>query len=390
MRERSCYLCKSINTIDFFDLPNMPTQDGVMSETYVAARNVTKADTLLRYCLDCTYIANVTHDQSKITFDRYDFSLDHSPIFQQYVHELCNRLIKKYSLNGKTVLDIGCGDGTFLTTLCKTAKCQGIGIDPGFKNDNIALQDDLHVNFIRDYYGEKYRNLHFDFITCRHVINVLSDPIALLQAVRKNLTNSQETILYFEVPNATYTFKDGIIWNVVYEHRSWFTQSSLDYLFRRIGFDVCAINTCWNGEYLGIEAKFSNNTFPKSSAGKQTGQLHHEIQQFTKFFEETKLDFEHKIKRLRQAGGRIIAWGAGARAVTFFNLFDLIDLVPNIVDINVQRQGKFLPGSGQEIVNPEFILSYDPETVIITNPTYEIEIKQQVQNLGLSPDFWIL
>ena len=71
-------------------------------------------------------------------------------------------------------------------------------------------------------------------------------------------------------------------------------------------------------------------------------------------------------------------------------LFDLIDIIPFIVDINEKRHQKFLPGSGHEIVAPEFIVEYKPELVVITNPTYAEEIKGQVQALGIAPVFWVL
>ncbi len=73
-----------------------------------------------------------------------------------------------------------------------------------------------------------------------------------------------------------------------------------------------------------------------------------------------------------------------------FNLFDLKKVVPFIVDINIKRQGKYLPGSGQAIVSPEFVAEYQPDLIIITNPTYAKEITTHVRKLGVDPDFWIL
>ena len=41
----------------------------------------------------------------------------------------------------------------------------------------------------------------------------------------------------------------------------------------------------------------------------------------------------------------------------------------------------------QRIVAPEFLTEYRPDTVVLTNPLYEKEIKQQVHELGLTCDF---
>lgn len=100
--------------------------------------------------------------------------------------------------------------------------------------------------------------------------------------------------------------------------------------------------------------------------------------------------YGNKIEELKSKNQRVAAWGAGARAVTFFNLFDCTALVPFIVDINSRRHEKFLPGSGQKIISPDKLLDFSPDLVIITNPTYADEIKLQVAGLGLNPKFWVL
>ncbi|MGI9545349.1 MAG: class I SAM-dependent methyltransferase, partial [Cyclobacteriaceae bacterium] len=355
----------------------MPTQDGVMCQSYKEAKNVDKGNVGLRYCSNCGYIGNEEHQQSKVKFDHYDFSLDHSPMFREFVQSLCNRLVNEYSLNGKVVLDIGCGEGQFLLKLCELAQCRGIGIDPGFDHTNRNVNKNLKASFFREYYGVKHRDFDPDMITCRLVLDLLSEPMSLLRMIRKNLAHLPESVVYFEVPDASYTFRDRVIWNVVYEHRSWFTRSSFKHLFKKAGFEVLKIASCWNDEYLGIEARPSYK-YSQIYRADSESDLHNIIMDFARFFQTTKTNCQKKIQTLSKSGNRVIGWGAGARAVTFFNLFNIEDLVPHIVDINVKRQGKFLPGSGQGIVAPKFLERFKPDTVIITNPTYAEEIKKQV------------
>ena len=97
-----------------------------------------------------------------------------------------------------------------------------------------------------------------------------------------------------------------------------------------------------------------------------------------------------QILEIQQKGIKTIAWGAGARAVTFFNLFELLTEVPFIIDINSNRHGKYLPGGGQEIVSPKFMKDYLPDLVIITNPTYAEEIKAHISEMDLTPNYWVL
>ena len=60
------------------------------------------------------------------------------------------------------------------------------------------------------------------------------------------------------------------------------------------------------------------------------------------------------------------------------------DEIQYIVDINPQRHGKFISGAGKEIVAPEFLKQYKPDTVIVMNPIYCNEIKKMMADMGLS------
>jgi ABC-type hemin transport system substrate-binding protein len=64
--------------------------------------------------------------------------------------------------------------------------------------------------------------------------------------------------------------------------------------------------------------------------------------------------------------------------------------MPNIVDINPARIGKYLPGTGQRVVAPEFIVEYEPDVVIVTNPIYEAEIREQIRGFGVDPEVLVL
>jgi SAM-dependent methyltransferase len=388
---KSCYLCGGQNTEDFFTLPPIPTMDGVMSSTKEEALNAVRGQIQLRFCHYCGYVGNEGYDPTKVSFDQYDFSNAHSPIFIKHTAEISERLKDKYNLYQNKILDVGCGDGYFLKKICEVSESKGIGIDPGFDFSSF-IKNGVELEFIRDYYTDKYHNIDCDLVTCRHVLSVINDPIQIVDTIRKNLDTRSETIAYFDAPYVQHTFGDQVIWNVVYENRSWFGDASMKYLLERYGFDVLQIYPCWQGEYLAAEAKPRPlGADPATPDADQIQALYSTIQSFTKAFDQLKTKAARNIQKLKDhPERRIMAWGAGARAISFFNLFNLSEEVDYIVDINTKRQGKYLPGTGQSIVTPEFAADYQPDLIIITNPTYEQEIKTQVSQLGLSPDFWVI
>ncbi len=384
-KDTNCKLCKASDTFDFFELPPTPTQDGNMASTREEALEMPKGRIQLRYCNNCGYIRNEAYDSSKITFDAYDFSNDHSPLFKNYVNTLTNRLIEKYHLTNKTILDIGCGDGYFLKQICERGNNKGIGIDAGFDFSKHKTETP-NIEFIQDYYSEKYNYWQPNFIACRLVIDLLDKPSEFLKMIRQTIDFNPDVILYVEVPNAVYTFKNKIIWNVVYEHSSWYIKESLNYQFESCGFEVLDIATCWKDEFLGIEVR----SLPKVNSPRKSSISLEDLSSFQNDFEHIKEQSLLKIQQIKEKKIKCIAWGAGARAVSFFNIFDLSKEVNYIVDINSNRHGKYLPGTGQCIVAPEFITSFQPDLVIITNPTYAGEIKKHIYELGLNPRFWVL
>ena len=60
--------------------------------------------------------------------------------------------------------------------------------------------------------------------------------------------------------------------------------------------------------------------------------------------------------------------------------------IEHVVDINPHRHGKFIPGLGKEIKSPEFLKSYDPQSVIVMNRIYSDEIRQKLADMGLKPE----
>ena len=57
-----------------------------------------------------------------------------------------------------------------------------------------------------------------------------------------------------------------------------------------------------------------------------------------------------------------------------------------VVDINPFREGKYMAGTGQEIVSPAFLKRYKPDLAIAMNPIYQPEIKADLEKMGLSTE----
>ena len=64
-------------------------------------------------------------------------------------------------------------------------------------------------------------------------------------------------------------------------------------------------------------------------------------------------------------------------------MLGLQEQIKYAVDINPRKHGKFIPGTAQEIVPPEFLKTYQPHTVVIFNPIYTEEIQADLSGMGI-------
>ena len=72
--------------------------------------------------------------------------------------------------------------------------------------------------------------------------------------------------------------------------------------------------------------------------------------------------------------GPVALWGAGAKGVTLANLVDPErSLVACVVDLNPQKQGKYLPGTGHPIINYLDLPLFQVKYAVQMNPNYTDE-----------------
>lgn len=385
-----CTLCSATEFLSFFEVKGMPAQDGVLWPTYEEAVKAPRGDISLSLCLNCGFIGNRLFQPDLLRFVGYNVSLEHSPLYQKFIKALASRLIERYNLREKVVLEVGCGNGFFLRTICAEGRNKGIGFDPSYAGESgLSGQEIL---FVKDYYSERHAQHRGDLVCCRQVIDHLGSPKAFLKMIRRLMGDRRDAVAYFEVPNPERRFQQLVPWNVGYEHGSWFFPEAFSALFELSGFDVREVAACHSGEYLGIEAAPAKAPHLTGGSARRTAALRlaEDLKTRSQRCRETVSSWEERLRKMKRDNTRAIPWGAGERGIGFLSSLNIQDLMPFIVDINPGRIGKYLPGTGQKVVPPEFLTEYKPDVIIVTNPAYETEIKEHARKLGVSADFVIL
>lgn len=380
-----CPACHSSDWQVFSEVLDVPVFCNVLWPEREKAVNCSRGDLKLAFCSSCGFIGNIGFDPDRLEYTQaYENSLDFSPRFQQYARTLAERLVERYDLHDKTIIELGCGKGDFLAMLCELGNNRGIGFDPTY----VPLPEHEHladrVTFIQDLYSEKYAEYRGDFICCRHTLEHIPEPTALLRTLYNVVGDRPDTGIFFEVPNALDTFRNLAIWDIIYEHCCYFTPVSLTRAFSSCGFDVGDVTEEFRGQFLCLEARPSRD--PQKSAkspAEEVRQLADDISAFKRKFQDKVADWKQKLEQMTAGGQRVVTWGAGSKGVTFLNFLRGNVPIEYVVDINPRKHGMYVAGTGQKIVPPEFLVEYKPDVAIAMNPIYEQEIRKVLDDLGL-------
>jgi hypothetical protein len=161
-----------------------------------------------------------------------------------------------------------------------------------------------------------------------------------------------------------------VIWDFFYEHCSLFSAHSLSTAIELAGFTMRRVRHVFGGQYLWLEAGLTDKS---GEIFTDAGDIPRLCQQFAIYEEQHRLEWRARIVRFADAG-KVAVWGAGAKGTTFVHLVDPeSNLIDCLVDLNPNKQGKFVPGTGHPIVGVEMLAKRGVRTAILMNPNYREE-----------------
>ena len=381
-RQARCPVCANTTMQRLIVIRSMPLIECEFSRSRREALAVETGDIDLVSCTACGHVFNRTFVPERVIYSAdYDNALDFSARHRAHLDRTVARLIENYGLVKKKIVEIGCGNGDFLWQLCERGGNHGIGYDPSQPGRPATPAGAGMVEII----GESFNSAALtgcDAICCQHVLEHLPDPVGILRAARAALVAGG--IGYFEVPNGRAIIDRTDLWDLTYEHYSYFSPTSLARALTEAGFSVRRLVTSFGDQYLAAEATLADAMAqPAVEAAAITN-----CDAFSRKATRLIVRWRCLILRHLRHAHRVVLWGAGAKAVTFLNLLQLRagSGIEFIVDLNPRKARRFLPRTGQEIVEPDFLRSYRPDVVIAMNAEYRHEIAARLRALRLHPE----
>lgn len=378
-----CAACERTTLEAFYDAGAVPAHSCVLLPEAAEATEYPMGRVLLAVCRACGFVQNVAFNPSLIDYSQdCEESQAFSPEFTRFARSVAERLVAEHDLVGGTVLEVGCGKGDFLSLLTELGVARGVGIDPGYRP---GRQADPRLEFIVDFFDERYTHLTGDLVLTRHTLEHVPDVAAFTRHLRDSAAATPGTALFIEVPDVVRVLQEGAFWDIYHEHCSYFSLGSLGRMLRHVGLPASDLQAAFSDQYLLATARPDAEAV-ELAVEEPVDRVLDLAAAFAARVGAVVDHWRHVIGEAAAAGRRPVLWGGGSKAIAFVAALGLDDAISGVVDINPHKQGMFLAGSGLAVIAPDELRRIEPDLVVVMNPIYVDEITAMLGNLGLSPE----
>lgn len=289
-----------------------------------------------------------------------------------------SNLIEKYSLKGKKVVEIGCGQGEYLS-LIQQHGVEAYGLEYSEVSVAQCVKQGLRVcrGFIEsgDY---RLKDAPFDAFFILNFLEHLPDPGSILGGIYNNLTANAVGVI--EVPNFDMILQKKLFSEFIGDHLFYFTKETLNTTLGLNGFEIIDCNAVWHDYVISAVVKPIRAKLPKvkpnSNGIEKREKL--DISHFYGYQAQLKKEIEEYILRFEDKKAAI--WGAGHQALAIISLMNLADKIKYVVDSAPFKQAKFTPATHVPIVSPAALDSDPVGAVIVAAGSYSDEVARIIRN----------
>ncbi len=277
--------------------------------------------------------------------------------------EYFREFVRKYELEGKKILEAGCGCGEFLE-LMNQAGALGYGIEHKRESVENCARKGLHVfeGFL-DHPQTGLQEAPFDGFFIMNFLEHIPRPNIFLKAIGNNL--AEHAVGLIEVPNVDMILKKNMFSEFIRDHLMYFTESTLRILLEKNGFEVADCQSVWHDYCLAATVK-------KKSA--------QDLNAFYLAMERMTAEINQYIDQIHSRNQNVAVWGAGHQALAVISLCRIADKISFVVDSADFKQGKYTPASHLKIVSPEELRNHNIGAVIVMAASFSDEVAGIIKN----------
>ena len=268
----------------------------------------------------------------------------------QYKH-----FIEFASLEGKKIIEVGCGRGEFLGML-SDFPVEGYGTE--HKKDLVEIAKKAGLRVDEDFPESEdhiFKNGPFDAFMSFNFLEHQPNPRTYLKAIYNNLCDEGYGLI--TVPSFEYIMEQNSFYEIIPDHIAYYSFESLTHLLNICGFEVLEKETV-NRDTISMIVKKRKLPDICGIISKKT---------------DIATEVVETVKKYAKAG-KIAIWGASHQGFTLCATTGIADYVDCIIDSAPFKQGKYAPASHIPIISPDEARKRKLEAIIIVAPGYTNEI----------------
>ncbi len=386
--DSACRSCGSTSLHSVLDLGVVPLADGL-----TRAEDLSRAEQRfpleVAFCDDCALVQILETVSPELLFcDDYPYYSSFSPYLLKHSKENVESLIERRGLGPESyVVELASNDGYLLKNYVN-AGIPVLGIDPA--DGPAAAAEAVGVPTLNAFFTlELARQLaaegkRADVIHGNNVLAHVADTNGFVAGIAELLTD--EGVAVIEAPYVRDLIEHCEFDTIYHEHLCYFSVISFRALFGRHGLHLNEVE--WlpihGGSlryYVEKRENVGESVVEMLDAEKALGlDRAAYYQEFSHRVTRLKEDLQALLSELKSSGKSIAAYGAAAKGATLINYVGIgSDTVDYVVDRNVHKQGRFMPGHRLLIRKPEVLAEERPDYVLMLAWNFADEILEQQQ-----------
>lgn len=281
------------------------------------------------------------------------------------------KLIDRYQLQGKKIIEVGCGRGEFLKVLSEFP-VKGYGMEHDPELAKLAAAQGLQVSCgFTETEHTPIPGAPFDAFLSFNFLEHQPRPGVMLQDIYNHLTENGVGLV--TVPSFEYITEHNTYYELIHDHLAYYTFDTLTGLLNRYGFEV-------------EEKELINRDTLSVMVRKKTGPVSQPVsrQDYTPQLKQLG-DSLNSIRRQmetlagRLEGKKLAMWGASHQGFTLASTTCLGEKAAYIIDSAPFKHGKYAPASHLPIISPDQALLHPADVILITAPGYTDEIASVIR-----------
>ena len=359
----------------------LPMGKSPIAEKYESSQAKSKEHEMvpldLYYCRKCHHVQLLHVVDPHYLWADFTFKTGSKSVLVEHMMQEAKKIIAFSEIKPhELILDIGSNDGTFLKCFRNYGHKNLLGVEPVAEIAQDAIRGGIEtaIGFMDlDRAAELLdRGQRAKLITAFNVYAHSDDLVIMTKSIKKVL--SPDGLFVFEVSYLLDVVENSLIGTIFHEHLSYHSVTSLSLFLESQGLTFIRVERAeeQGGSLIGYAQRQDGPLKTDQSVAlfleNERAQKLNSIQPYLNL--RKKLGFLSQeiaalLDQIKRRGKVICAFGAARSGTTLISYYNLSEYLTCIFDDNVEKQGKFSPGHGMEVLGTSKIIQIKPDFMIL-------------------------